>query len=138
MKAIRVHACGGPEAMVLVLIAAVAWTTATHVDRLAPALLRRFGFAPFHLHAGDFVRLLTSVFLTHGGPTFYASLAMTALCVGLAEKRDGTWRTVLSFWGVHLATLLIQTLLLAIPAMDISDLPILRAFLLRVAVASVF
>jgi len=28
----------------------------------------------------------------------------------------GTWRTMLTFWGVHLATLLIQSLLLAVPA----------------------
>jgi len=107
--------------VMLVVIAAVGLTTATHLDRLRPSLLRQFGFAPFHfrpsfLHAGELVRLLTSVFLTHGGQSFYASLAMIAVCVGLAEKRVGTWRAALTFWGVHLATLLIQSLLLAIPA----------------------
>jgi len=102
--------------VMLVAIAAVGLTTATHFDRLAPSLLRRFGFAPFHLHTGDLVRLLTSAFLTLGGWSFYRSLAMIAVCVGLAEKRVGTWRTVLAFWGVHLATLLIQSLLLAIPS----------------------
>lgn len=107
--------------VMLVVIAAVGLTTATHVDRLRPSLLQRFGFAPFHLgldhlRTGDLVRLLTSVFLTLGGWLFYWSLAMIAVCVGLAEKRVGTWRTMLTFWGIHLATLLIQSLLLAIPA----------------------
>jgi membrane associated rhomboid family serine protease len=102
--------------VMLVVIAAVGLTTATHLDRLQPSLLRRFGFAPFHLHTGDLVRLLTSAFLTLGGWSFYGSLAMIAVCVGLAEKRVGTWRTGLTFWGIHLATLLIQSLLLAISA----------------------
>ncbi len=106
----------------LVIIAAVALTTATHVDRLPQSLLRRFGFAPFHLKTGDLLRLLTSVFLTHGGQTFYASLAMIGVCVGLAEKRVGTWRAMLAFWTVHLATLLIQALLLAIPARQLDVL----------------
>lgn len=100
----------------LVVIGAVGLTTATHWDQLPPSLLRRFGFAPFHLHAGDLVRLLTSAFLTLGGWSFYGALVMIALCVGLAEKRVGTWRTVLTFWGIHLMTLLIQSLLLAVSA----------------------
>ena len=107
--------------VMLVVIAGVGLTTATHLDQLPPSLLRRFGFAPFHLsmghlHAGDLARLLTSAFLTLGGWSFYGALAMIAVCVGLAEKRVGTWRTVLAFWGIHLATLLIQSLLLAISA----------------------
>ena len=107
--------------VMLVVITAVGLTTATHLDRLPPALLQRFGFAPFHLntghlHAGDLVRLLTSAFLTLGGWSFYGALAMIAVSVGLAEKRVGTWRTGMAFWGIHLATLLIQSLLLAISA----------------------
>ena len=39
--------------VMLVLIAAVGLTTATHLDRLAPSLLRRFGFVPFHLHVSS-------------------------------------------------------------------------------------
>lgn len=120
--------------VMLVVIAAVGLTTATHLDRLPGSLLRRFGFAPFHLHrlhlhGGDLVRLLTSAFLTHGGQMFYWSLAMIAVCVGLAEKRVGTWRAVLTFWGVHLATLVIQCLLLAISArhLDVLWINLLQA-----------
>lgn len=102
--------------VMLVVISAVGLTTATHLDRLPPSFLQRFGFAPFHLRAGDLVRLLTSAFLTLGSWSFYGALAMIAVCVGLAEKRVGTWRAVLAFWGIHVATLLIQSLLLAISA----------------------
>lgn len=99
--------------LLLVVLAGVA--TMTHYDGLQPSLLRRFGFAPFHLSGGDFARLLTSVFLTPGRWSFYWSLAMLAGCVGSAERRVGTWRAAAAFWGIHLATLLIQSVLLAIP-----------------------
>jgi membrane associated rhomboid family serine protease len=100
---------------IVLIVAVVGLTTASHVETLHPTLLERFGFAPRHLPRGELVRLATCIFLTHGGRTFYVSLAMLAVCVGLAEKRVGTWKAMLAFWGIHLATLLVQTLLLAIP-----------------------
>lgn len=97
------------------IVAAVAVATATHLGRLEPALLRRLGFAPLHLDAGEVVRLVTSAFLTAGGAAFYRSFAMLAACLGWAEWRLGTWRTAIAFWGVHLATLLLESFALAIP-----------------------
>ena len=100
---------------IILAVAVVGLTTASHLDTLHPTLLERFGFAPRHLPRGEIMRLATCVLLTHGGRTFYQALAMLAVCVGLAEKRVGTWKTMLAFFGVHLATLLVQSLLLAIP-----------------------
>lgn len=97
------------------IVAGVALATATHLDRLQPALLKRLGFAPLHLHAGDVARLVTSAFLTAGGAAFYRSLAMLAVCAGWAEWRLGTRRAAIAFWGVHLATLLVESFALAIP-----------------------
>src|SRR5262245_11281555 len=77
-----------------VVVAAVGLATATHLDRLEPDLMKRFGFAPLHLPKGEWIRLVTSAFLTLGGWSFYRSLAMLAVCLGLAERRAGTWRTV--------------------------------------------
>jgi hypothetical protein len=102
----------------VVVVAAIGIATATHLERLEPELLKRFGFAPFHLPKGELLRLLTSAFLTVGGRSFYRSLTMLALCLGLAEYRCGTWRTMLAFWGVHLATLALVSLLLAFPLKD--------------------
>jgi membrane associated rhomboid family serine protease len=102
----------------VLLVVLVGLATATHLDRLQPALMKRFGFAPLHLPHGEFFRLVTSAFLTLGGWSFYRSLAMLAVCVGLSEWRAGTWRTALTFWGVHLATLTILSLLFAFPAFE--------------------
>lgn len=99
----------------VVIVTTIAVATATHVERLEPAVLKRFGFAPLHIPGGDLARLLTSVFLTAGGISFYRSLAMLALCAGLCERLAGSLRTLLTFWGVHLATLLILSMFLAIP-----------------------
>lgn len=99
----------------LLIVAATGVATATHFDRLPPVLMRRFGFAPLHLPQGEFARLVSSAFLTAGGWAFYCSLGMLAVCVGLSEKRAGSWQTLLTFWGVHLATLLVAALVLAIP-----------------------
>jgi len=105
-------------ATMTLLVVMVGLATATHLDRLEPALMKQFGFAPLHLPQGDLIRLVTSAFLTLGGWSFYRSLAMLAVCLGLAEWRAGTWRTVVVFWGVHLTTLVILSLLLAFPAYD--------------------
>lgn len=99
----------------VIIVAAVGLATATHLDRLEPALMKRFGFAPLHLPKGELIRLVTSAFLTIGGWSFYRALAMLAVCLGLSEWRAGTWRTAVVFWGVHLATLVIVSLLLAFP-----------------------
>ncbi len=105
-------------AMVLI-VGGIGIATATHLERLEPGLLKRFGFAPFHLPKGELLRLLTSAFLTVGGSSFYRSLTMLALCLGLAEYRSGTWRTMVVFWGVHLMTLALVSLLLAFPLHDL-------------------
>jgi membrane associated rhomboid family serine protease len=99
----------------VVIVASIGLATATHLDRLPPELMKRFGFAPLHLPKGELIRLFTSAFLTVGGWSFYRSLSMLALCLGLSENRTGTWRTMTAFWGVHLATLAIVSLLLAVP-----------------------
>ncbi len=99
----------------VVVVAAIGWATATHLARLEPGLLKRFGFAPVHLPNGDLARLFTSAFLTLGGSMFYRSLTMLALCLGITEMRVGTWRTILTFWSVHLTTLILVSLILAFP-----------------------
>lgn len=101
------------------LLLAVVVTTAilTGTDRgpLDPALRRLFGFAAIHLPAFEWHRMLTSVVLTTGGREFYASAAMLALSVGAAELLHGTRRTIAVFLGVHLLTLVLVAVLLALP-----------------------
>jgi hypothetical protein len=51
--------------------------------------------------------------VTHGGPVFWQALGMMALGVGTAEWLTGSKRTALTFWGVHLVTLLTESWLIA-------------------------
>lgn len=99
----------------VVIVAGIGLATATHLGDLELGLRTRFGFAPLHLPRGEVFRLFTSAFLTLGGAVFYRSLTMLALCLAFAEMRVGTWRTILAFWGVHVVTLAIVSLILALP-----------------------
>jgi hypothetical protein len=100
---------------IVLVVAYVGLMTDSHTGPLRPTLRNLLGLAPRHLPRGELYRLATSVFLTPGEAAFYLVLAMLAICVGLAERRVGTWKAMLAFWGIHLATLLVQSLLLAIP-----------------------
>jgi hypothetical protein len=100
--------------LLVVIVAGIGLATETHAARLRPSLLERFGFAPRHALRGEMLRLATSVFVTHGENIFYLSLAMIVLGVGLSERRIGTAKTALVFFGVHLATLLLLSILLGI------------------------
>ena len=105
----------------LLVTVAVGWGTDSHWRPLRPSLLEQFGFAPRHALRGEMIRLATSVFITHGEKFFLLTLGMIAVAVGFAERRVGTAKAILSFFGIHLATLLVQSLLLGIvwPRLDV-------------------
>lgn len=100
---------------ILVAVIVIGALTGTHWADLHPDLLHGLGFAPRHLPDFEWHRLITSALLTHGGIAFYVALGMLALCVGWAERMYGLWRTALVFWGVHLVTLVIVSLVIAFP-----------------------
>ena len=97
-------------------LALVAVLTGSHAGELGEPDLRSHGFAAGHLWELEVWRLITSVFLTLGAGTFWVSWGMVWLCVGIAERRFGTWRCAAVFWGVHVSTLVLQSLVLALPA----------------------
>ena len=96
-------------------LALVALLTETHNGSLSAAWLARLGFAPQDLWLFRIERLLTSAVVTYGGRVFWEAVGMITLAVGLAEWLTTTRRTALTFWGVHLAVLLFQSLLIALP-----------------------
>jgi len=101
--------------ILLAILGLVALLTETHNAALSEAWLTRLGFAPNDLWLLRFERLVTSAVVTYGGKVFWEALFMILLSVGLAEWLAGTRRAALTFWGVHLLVLLIESLLLAIP-----------------------
>jgi hypothetical protein len=99
----------------LLLLVLVAWLTDSHTGQLSAAWLNRLGFAPRDLLVLNWERLVTSALVTSGGRVFGEALVMIALATGASEWITGSLRAGLTFWGVHLATLLILSLILAYP-----------------------
>ncbi len=99
----------------LLSLAVVGVYLRSHVGLLDADVHRRVGFSTGHLLAGQFHRLFGSLLFTAGGWRFYASLGMLTVSVGWAESAFGTVRTMLTFFGAHLATSLILGLVVAIP-----------------------
>jgi hypothetical protein len=78
-------------------------------------VLQRVGFAPRDLLLFSWRRMIQSALFTHGGLEFWAAVAMIAIAVGAAELLVGSVRAFAMFWGVHIATLLAESLLIALP-----------------------
>lgn len=100
--------------MVALLIAAGVYGRA-HVGALDADVHRHVGYSARLLFDGHPHRLFTSVFFTAGGHRFYASLLMLGGAVGWVEFTHGTRRAVLTFFGIHLATLLLLAVAIAWP-----------------------
>ena len=89
----------------LSLLSVGAWLTDTHRGPLAPHVLNQIGFAPVDLLTLDLERIFTSFFVTSGPGVFLLAFFMIAFSAGAAEWRTGSLRTLLTFAGVHIATL---------------------------------
>ena len=53
---------------------------------------------------------VNSALFTHGGLEFWLAVAMVLFAVGLAEWFAGSAFAALTFWGVHLLTLVLESL----------------------------
>jgi hypothetical protein len=95
----------------LLLLGLAAILTNTQVTSISAEWLDRLGFAPVDLFALDLGRLFTSALVTSGGRVFWEALGMVAFAVGLAEWLTDPLRAALTFWGVHLSTLVIESLI---------------------------
>ncbi|MCX6048938.1 MAG: hypothetical protein NT075_27880 [Chloroflexi bacterium] len=89
--------------------------TQTHIQTLTPRWLERLGFAPHDLWFWRWERLFTSVLITTGGQLFAPVLGIFTFSIGVVEWLAGTKRAMATFWGVHLLTMLIESLLIILP-----------------------
>jgi hypothetical protein len=99
----------------LVVLLLVAVLTNSHAGELPREWFNRLAFAPRDLLLLEWARLITSALVTGGGIAFWAGLGFVAFTTGAAEWLSGTRRAALTFWGVHLAALLVESLLIALP-----------------------
>ncbi|KAF0208086.1 MAG: hypothetical protein FD171_1243 [Actinobacteria bacterium] len=99
----------------LTALRVAAWMTGTRFATITTGALESLGVAPRDLWQLEIWRALTSAVVTDGGAVFHLALLAVLAFVGSAEWLRGSLRTALTFWGVHLATLLIESFLVALP-----------------------
>ena len=101
--------------VMVVLLLLVAWGTHSYFQELARSWVSRLGFAPRDFWFFRWERLILSALVTSGGYIFWLALGMVAITCGVAEWNRGSGRAALTFWGVHLVTLVIESLLFLLP-----------------------
>lgn len=101
--------------LMLIVLGITAVFTNTHLSTLTKDWLARLGYSPSDLWLLNWERLFTSALVTFGKSVFWQAAGMIALAVGTAEWLAGTKRTAVTFWGVHITTLLSESLLVALP-----------------------
>ena len=101
--------------IMVVLLLLVAWWTNSYFQELTRAWVNRLGFAPRDFWFLRWERLILSALVTSGGVTFWFALGMVAFTSGVAEWKTGTLRVALTFWGVHLVTLVVEGLIFSLP-----------------------
>jgi hypothetical protein len=97
----------------LFIISLAGLLTNTYVENITHHWLNRVGFAPNDLWYWRLDRVFTSALVTSGGKVFWEALLFIALMVGLAEWMTGWKRTAATFWGVHLAALILLSFMIA-------------------------
>lgn len=101
--------------MLICLIAAALFTN-TFFERLSADWMEAIGFAPNDLWYWRLERMITSAVVTSGAQVFWEALICVALFVGMAERLCGWKRTAIVFWGVHLITLVLLSLIITLGA----------------------
>jgi hypothetical protein len=101
--------------IMVMLLLLVAWGTNSYFQELTREWVTRLGFAPRDFWLLRWERLILSALVTSGGVTFWFALGMVAFTSGIAEWKTGTLRAALTFWGVHLVTLVAEGLIFSLP-----------------------
>ena len=91
-----------------------ALVTNTYFQSITHRWLNRTGFSTRDLWYLRLERLFTSAMVTAGGRVFWEAILLVALFVGVAELRSGWKRTAAIFWGVHLLSLLLLSLIISL------------------------
>jgi hypothetical protein len=105
-----------PFTLVMVgLLLLAAWWTQSYFQALTREWITRLGFAPRDFWFFRWERLVLSALVTSGGIIFWFALGMVAITSGVAEWKTGSWRAALTFWGVHLVTLVLESVIFLLP-----------------------
>ena len=102
----------------LILVAII---TNTYFEQITRHWINRIGFSARDFWYLRFERMFTSAVVTTGGIVFWEALSFVALFVGLAEWMTGTVRASATFWGVHLLTLILLSLIISLALHQLRD-----------------
>jgi hypothetical protein len=115
----------------IILLLVVAWGTHSYFQELEKLWVNRLGFAPRDLWFFRWERLFVSAVVTSGGSTFWFSLGMVAFSSGVAEWKTSSLRAAITFWGVQLVTLLLESLIFLLPLHKFGFVQARAVFFLR-------
>ena len=101
--------------VMLGLLLLVAWGTHSFFQELERTWVSQLGFAPLDFWFFRWERLILSALVTSGGSIFWFAFAMVGFTSRVTEWMSGSWRAVLSFWGVHVVTLVLESLIFLLP-----------------------
>ena len=99
--------------VMLFVIGVTGLLTNTYINGISHQWLNRVGFAPNDLWYWRLDRVFASALVTSGGVVFWEALFFVAFSVGTAEWMTGWKRTAVTFWGVHLLSLILLSLIFA-------------------------
>ena len=121
-----------PFTLVMVgLLLLVALGTNSYFQELAQTWVSRLGFAPRDFWFFRWERLILSALVTSGGSIFWSALVMVGFTSGVAEWMSGSWRATATFWGVHLVTLVLESMMFLLPLRQLGFIQARAVFFLR-------
>ena len=132
MKRIQLFIRRIPFTLILLTsLTLVALVTNTHFQEISQHWLNRIGFAPNDLWYWRLERILTSALVTQGGIVFWEALLMTAFATGTAEWMTGWKRTAVTFWGIHILSLVLLSIIVLIGYQQLQSIGLESSELVR-------
>lgn len=98
----------------LIGVVSAALVTNTYFEQITEHWMNLAGFAPNDLWYLRIERLFTSALVTSGGWVFWQALFFIAFAVGLAEWQTTSRRAAVTFWGIHLVTLVLLSIIVSL------------------------
>jgi hypothetical protein len=99
----------------LIILLFLAWGTHSIFQGLSDAWVSRLGFDPQDFWSFRWDRLILSAMVTNGGLVFWFALLMVTLTSGVIEWIDKSGWAMVAFWGVHLVSLTLESLVFLFP-----------------------
>lgn len=100
--------------LMLIGVVSAAVVTNTYFEQITSHWMNLVGFAPNDLWYWRIERLFTSALVTSGGWVFWQALFFIAFAVGLAEWQTSSYRAAATFWGIHLVTLVMLSIIVSL------------------------